>query len=49
MPDTTLPYKPIIYSAPTFDVTQGCTITFTYLGGVAQSNTIVFKKVMKNI
>lgn len=43
MPDTTLPYKPIIYSAPTFDVTQGCTITFTYLGGVAQSNTIVFK------
>ena len=43
MPDTTLPYKPVIYSAPTFDVTQGCTITFTYLGGIVQSNTVTFR------
>ena len=38
-----LPYKPVIYSAPTFDVTEGCTITFTYLGGIIKSNTITFR------
>lgn len=36
-------YKPIILNAPTFDVTQGCTINFAYYGGLFTQTKIEFR------